>query len=71
MAVNITHVDNAKLVGKNKAADMMNQWQQQFYQPIVEAQIAQMWQQMPDELKMAALAMNPEAAKRIDKKYGK
>lgn len=70
MPLNITHVDDAELAGKNKVKDFEKQFNQQFFGPVIDAGLSQMWQELPDPIKAAVLQANPQAAKRINKRFG-
>lgn len=70
MPLDITRVDNAVLAGKNKVKSFETRWRQRFYKPVIDAQIAQMWQETPDEIKALAYETNPDAVQRIEKKFG-
>lgn len=70
MPLDITHIDDAFLTGKNKLREFEKRWQQQFYKPVIDAQIGQMWQELPSEFKALALDTNPTAAKKIEQKFG-
>ena len=58
------------LEGKAQIEDIFNEAQQEFYGPVLDTEIAQMWQGIPDEMKLLLKQINPQAVKKVDQKFG-
>jgi len=70
MPFSILDLDDAMLEGKAQIEDIFNEAQQEFYGPVLDTEIAQMWQDMPDQMKMLLKQVNPEEVKRVDRRFG-
>jgi hypothetical protein len=70
MPFSILDLDDAMLEGKAQIEDIFNEAQQEFYGPVLDTEIAQMWQGIPDEMKLLLKQINPQAVKKVDQKFG-
>jgi len=70
MPFNILDLDDAMLEGKAELEDIFDEAQQEFYGPVLETEMAEMWQGIPDEMKLLLKSINPQAVKKADRKHG-
>ena len=65
MATNISHLDNAQLIGQSKVDQYFNQWQDQFNRPVTEAKISMAINELPMEARQMLEQMAPDAMKAL------
>jgi len=70
MSINILDLDDAMLEGNAKLQEMMDEIQKDFFQPLLDTEISEMWQGIPDDMKMLLKQVNPEEVKRVEKRFG-
>ena len=70
MQFNILDLDDAMLEGNAELMDIFDEAQQEFFGPVLETEIAETWQGIPDEMKLLLKNINPQAVKKIDHKFG-
>ena len=70
MPFSILDLDDAMLEGKAQIKDIFEEAQRDFYGPVLDTEIAQMWQGIPDEMKLLLKQINPQAVKKVDQKFG-
>jgi len=68
--LNILDLDDVMMNGKAKLDSYKRDFEKQYYAPLVEMQMAEMWQNMPDEIKLQLRQENKQAFNRLDKKLG-
>ena len=70
MPFSMLDLDDAMLEGQNQLADIFDEAQQDFYGPIMETEIRQTWQGIPDKMKYLLKQINPKAVEKAEQKYG-
>lgn len=70
MPFSILDLDDAMLEGKAEIADIFQEAQQEFYGPVLDTEISSMWQGMNETMKLLLRQINPQAVKKIDRRFG-
>ena len=70
MPFSILDLDDVMLEAKVQLEEIFKSAEQEFYGPVLDTEISQMWQDMPDQMKMLLKQVNPEEVKRVDRRFG-
>ena len=70
MPFSILDLDDAMLEAKAELADIFAEAEQEFYGPVLDTEVSEMWQKIPDEMKLLLKQINPKEVKRVDRKFG-
>jgi len=70
MPFSILDLDDAMLEGKAQLNDIFEEAQRDFYGPILDIETSQMWQDLPDEMKLLLRHINPKAVEKVERKFG-
>jgi hypothetical protein len=66
----ILDLDNAMLEGKAQLAEIFEEAQRGFFGPVLDTEIAETWQGIPEQMKLLLKQVNPQAVKKIDQRFG-
>lgn len=70
MPFSILDLDDAMLEGKVQLQEIFEEAQRDFYGPVLDTEISEMWQGLPDEMKLLLKKINPAAVKKIEQRFG-
>lgn len=70
MSFSILDLDDAMLEGKAELSEIFEEAKKEFYGPVLDTEIAEMWQGIPDEMKLLLKQVNPNAVKKVDRRFG-
>lgn len=68
--LNVLDLDDVVLNSKAKLDGYAKDFQKEYFAPLIDTQIAEMWQKIPDEIKMMLRQENKKAVDKLEKKLG-
>lgn len=68
--INILDLDDVMMGGKAEIESVMEEAEREFYAPLGDMQIAEMWQKMSPEIKLLLRQENKAAVEKLEKKLG-
>lgn len=70
MAITILDFDDALEQNKVLLSEVMQEFNKEFYAPIVDMQLGQVWKGLPDELKLQLRQSDKNTVDKLEKLFG-